>query len=82
VNSNVELMAVFGERLGRIFCSASKENAAKVESLVQARGISCHYLGESAGTGLTIKVRGATCIDLPLDQYRPVYDRTIRKVME
>ncbi|NLI93194.1 MAG: phosphoribosylformylglycinamidine synthase subunit PurL [Peptococcaceae bacterium] len=76
-----KLKALFGERLGRILISTTKGNAAKIESLAHQAGVSLRHLGESGGKTLTIMVNGSKCLDVSLDKYRPVFERTIRNIM-
>lgn len=76
------LKVLFGERLGRILIATTKENGSKIEKLAQAAQIPCHYLGESGGDTLKIDINGATCLDISLGKYRPVFEQTIRSIMD
>jgi phosphoribosylformylglycinamidine synthase len=82
MNTDDKLKALFGERLGRIIVSAARDNAEKIEKLAQTAGISCHSIGESSGNSLKITINGSNCLELPLERYRPVYEQTIRTVMD
>jgi len=81
LNSQDELKTLFGERLGRIIISARRENGSKIESLARSAGIPLHYLGESAGNSLQITVNGLIRLDISLEKYRPVFEQTIRNIM-
>ncbi len=82
INSSSELKTLFGERLGRIIISVPKKHADAVESLAKADGIPLCYLGESKGINLRIKVNGRECLNIPLGKYRPLYEQTIRNIMD
>lgn len=82
LNTDDQLKALFGERLGRMIISASKENASKVEALAKTAGIPLHLLGESGGSSLRITVNGFRCLNIPLEKYRPVFEQTIRNIMD
>ncbi len=77
-----ELKTLFGERLGRIIIATPKENSPKIENLARVAGIPLHYLGVSGGNNLAISVNGTNRLDIPLHQYRPVFERTIRQIMD
>lgn len=82
IHTDDELRGLFGERLGRIIISVTKENGARVETLAKAAGIPLHHLGESGGSDLKISVNGKQCLDIPVSSYRQIYERTIREIME
>ena len=82
IKSGNELKVLFGERLGRIIISVAKEKTAALETLAQKCHIPLTHLGSSKGKNLRIKVGGQECLDVPLSQYRPLYESTIRKIME
>lgn len=82
IETDSEINALFGERLGRIVFSATKENASKVESLAKAAGIPLTQLGETGGDKLRIMVNGTRSLNVPLEKYRPVFERSIREIMD
>lgn len=82
IETNHKLKAFFGERLGRILFSASKENASRIESLAKAAGIPLTSLGETGGDKLRIMVNGTSCLNISLDKYRPIFEQTIRSIMD
>jgi len=77
-----QLKALFGERLGRIIISTSKEKAAKVEAQAKNAGIPLHFLGESKGNRLCLDVNGSNALDIPLEKYRPVFEETLYHLMD
>ncbi len=77
-----KLKTLFGERLGRIIISTSKDDALRIESQAKTAGISLHRLGESGGDRLRISVNQVMCLDIPLNKYRSVFEQTISKIME
>ena len=81
LNTDDELKALFGERLGRIIISVSNENRDRVEKLARAAGIPLHHLGESDGSQLNISINGSQCLDIPVRTYRRVYEKTIAEIM-
>jgi len=81
VDAKDRLRALFGERLGRIILAASQESAARIEILAAQSGMPLHYLGISCGESLTVQVNGSICLDISLNQYRPVFERAIRNIM-
>lgn len=82
LDTDDELKALFGERLGRIIISLPRENSALVESLALSKKIPLHFLGESCGSSLSITVNNRKSLDIPLNVYRPVYEQAIKKIME
>ena len=82
IESGNQLKVLFGERLGRIIVTAPKEKSAALETLAREYDIPLTHLGSSKGKNLKIKVAGQECLDVPLSQYRPLYESAIRDIME
>ena len=82
IESGDELKVLFGERLGRIVVAAAKDKGPALEDLAKEWGVPLTYLGAGKGNSLVIKVGGRESINLPLSQYRPVYEFTIRNIMD
>lgn len=82
IDTDNDLRTLFGERLGRIIISVTKENKTLVESLAKTAGVPIHHLGKSGGSNLQISLNGSQCLDIPVVTYRRVFERTIRDKME
>lgn len=82
IDTDCELKVLFGERLGRILFSTAKENSTKIESLAKAAGMPINLLGESGGNNLRVMANGTRCLNIPLNRYRPIFEKTIRNIMD
>lgn len=76
------LRVLFGEKLGRMIIAVSPEDGGHVEELARTARIPLAKLGVTGGDSLSVTINGKPCIDIAVSEYRPVFERTIRKIMQ
>lgn len=82
IDTERELPALFGERLGRIIITVLEENSIELEKEAEQKGIPWHRLGESKGENLKIILNNRERINIPLSTYRPIFEGSIGKIMD
>ncbi len=76
------LKVLFGECLGRFIISTTKQQAGEIEALAAAKNIPLLFLGVTGGNNLQLTLNGLKSLDLNLGKYRPVYEKSIARIMD